>query len=82
MSYGALERILLQLGFERVATKGPQVVYRHPESDSLVMLPPGEPTDMLDEIHTVTVRRFLVERGLVEDADAFDELSGAAAQPR
>lgn len=77
LTYATMTRILREVGFEPEPVAGPQLVFHHQELDAWIILPPGRPDEVLDAIHVAAVRRQLVERGLVEDEDAFRALAAA-----
>jgi len=66
LTYDDLGRLLVQLGFVRGQTSS-----NHP-SDTVVLLPPSQPSAAVDAIHFLTVRKTVVDRGAV-DADVYDE---------
>jgi predicted RNA binding protein YcfA (HicA-like mRNA interferase family) len=77
LSYATVTRILNEVGFEREPVAGAQLVFHHQEPDAWIVLPPGDPGETLDAIHVAAVRRQLVERGFVENEEAFDALVAA-----
>jgi hypothetical protein len=70
-SFDVLEALLTRLGFECVPVEGDQLVFTHKDSGALIILPPRKWIDPVDKVHSVAVRRTLVENGLIE-ADEFD----------
>ena len=66
-----LEHLLFKIGFTKVPTTGSQQVYQYPLSGTLVILPAYEPQAYVQLVHLVTVRRVLVENGLI-NTNTFD----------
>ncbi len=71
LTYDDLGRLLVQLGFVRGQTSSNHQVLKHDPSDTVVLLPPSQPSAAVDAIHFLTVRKTVVDRGAV-DADVYD----------
>ena len=72
-SYAALDRLVVEHGFERAQVEGPQIVYLHPGTDVLIILPGREPGDAVDRAHLAAVRKSLTWNGFISE-DEFDAL--------
>jgi len=72
ITYGEFDRLLVGLGFVRGHTTGSHKVYEHKPSDTLILLPPTQPDEIVDALHRATVRRSIVERGAAEE-DVYDK---------
>jgi hypothetical protein len=68
ITFADIEKLLFRLGFTLHETAGTQKVFYHQESDTLIMLPPYQPQDILRPIHIAAVRIQLVQRGLISEA--------------
>ncbi len=74
-----LRRLLIDLGFEetpyRVEKPIPSshVVFRHPESGVLLIMNQQRPKEKIDPATLISVRKHLVESGMVEQ-EAFENL--------
>jgi hypothetical protein len=77
VTFADLDRFLKRLGFTKPAVKGPQVVYEHPESDTFFLLRPHRPTEKAEKAVLVLVRKTLVEKGLIEQAEFEKRFNGA-----
>lgn len=77
VTYDSLEQLLLHIGFIRGYTAGSHKVYEHTPSDTIILLPPSRPDEVVDAIHLLAVRKTVVERGVL-DGDEFDRLLGSA----
>jgi predicted RNA binding protein YcfA (HicA-like mRNA interferase family) len=71
ITFTELEELLLRLGFTLEPTAGSHHVFQYPSSGALVVLPGYEKKAYVDTVHLVSVRRILVENGLI-DQIAFD----------
>lgn len=70
-TYGQLQRLLLDLGFEDKSVPDSHAAFRHEDSDTVILLAihsPDEPASLVD---VRSVRRMLIEKGLI-DPDEFD----------
>ncbi|HEY3364718.1 MAG TPA: hypothetical protein VGK74_06700 [Symbiobacteriaceae bacterium] len=65
ITFKELSHFLVQHGFEQVRTAGLHKVYREKSSDAMVVLPAYKDSDEIRPFHLATVRKLLVERGLV-----------------
>jgi hypothetical protein len=68
LTYGELETLLRAWGFV-LERQEPYVLFHHPETDTLVALPPYRHDAWVTEAHLLAVRRALSERGVVPSAD-------------
>jgi predicted RNA binding protein YcfA (HicA-like mRNA interferase family) len=68
ITFADVEKLLFRLGFTACETKGAQKVYRHPPSDTLIMLPPYQSEEILRPIHLAAVQIQLVQRELISQA--------------
>jgi predicted RNA binding protein YcfA (HicA-like mRNA interferase family) len=66
-----LSKLLTRLGFKLRAVSGPQTVFQHIDSDTLIVLPHYEPQDVLRAMHLASTRKLLIEKDLITQA-AFD----------
>ena len=71
VTYGELERLLLEWGFALERTT-PYAVFRHSGDDALIVLPRYRIQSRVTDAHLLAVRKTLNERGLVSQA-AFDQ---------
>ncbi len=74
ITYDDLERLLLGIGFVRGQTEGNHKVYQHKPSDTLILLPPTQPKEIVDALHLAGVRRMVVNGGVIDDDDSFNRL--------
>ncbi|HEX5506155.1 MAG TPA: hypothetical protein VFW96_26285 [Thermomicrobiales bacterium] len=73
ITFADLERVLLTVGFAQVPTAGRHKVFRHGETDTVVLLPLVPAETALDDTHLVAVRKMVDERGVIA-ADVFDSM--------
>ncbi len=73
LAFATLDGLLRRLGFTAAAVPGPHLRYEHAPSGTVLMFRAYDPADAVTWADLTVARRFLVERGLVED-DAFDRL--------
>ena len=73
LSYADLDALLSGLGFHPVSTTGPQKVFENPAYGALVILPPYAANEPVRPHHLVTVRKTVIEKGII-DEDAFGRL--------
>lgn len=73
ITFADLERVLLAVGFVQIPTTGHHKVFRHGETDTIVLLPLVPADTALDDTHLVAVRKLVDERGVIA-SDAFDGL--------
>lgn len=71
ITFADLEKLLFRLGFVSCETAGTQRVFRFPALNVLIILPAYKSQDPLHPVHVVSVRKALVENGLITPA-AFD----------
>ena len=69
LTYGDLDRFLRDEGFVVERRDSRTVVYALPTTDIFFAFPPREPTRAVDPFHLWSVRKMLVERGIVEERD-------------
>ena len=72
-TYCELEQMLQEMGFVPILTTGTHRPYRHPETDTVVVLPDHDDTESVVPIQMVAIRRTVLERGVIEEDD-FDML--------
>jgi|GEM_PF-2566697 hypothetical protein len=73
VTYAALERFLLQLGFVEGPSKRNYELFTHPSPHVLIVLPSHHAPDPVDDAHLLAVRKHVLENGLLDEA-AFDAL--------
>jgi hypothetical protein len=73
LSYGELEAMLRQLGFELVPSSGPETVFENSTFDALIVLPPFSAAEPVRPHHLATVRTLVIEKGIA-DREGFDRL--------
>jgi predicted RNA binding protein YcfA (HicA-like mRNA interferase family) len=73
LTYDGLYALLRHLGFEPVTTTGSHQVFKNPEWDAVILLPPTNASDPVCPHHLVSVRGIIAEKGIL-DRDAFDRL--------
>jgi hypothetical protein len=71
LSFAALRRILLDLGFDEKALPSSHLAYHHPASDTLILLRAYQPADLVSVSDVIAVRSQLDAHGVL-NADAFD----------
>ena len=71
--FAALDNLLRRLGFAETAVPGSHVRYEHTPSGTVLVLRAHRPGELASWSDTTVVRRFLVEKGLIE-GDAFERL--------
>ena len=72
-TYCELEQLLTEMGFVPIPTTGTHRPFRHPETDTIVVLPGHDETERVIPIQLVAIRKTVLERGVIEDGD-FDSL--------
>jgi hypothetical protein len=78
VTYGQLYQLLLDLQFVDEPAGQPWRVYRHGETDTFILLARRMPTLPAREADLASVRRHLVENGLMDD----DDFNGFLSQGR
>ena len=78
VTYGDLRELLLGLGFEESRSASHRV-FRHAETDTLIVYGPSSDSAEAPQAAIVATRRHLVEKGLLEE-EAFSRLLSAAKQ--
>ena len=73
VTYRQLDHALTALGFVLTFSQG-HLTYKHADSDTIVLLPLGESDDNVPIGYFIGAERVIVERGLVEDKEAFEAL--------
>lgn len=68
ITFDDLSKLLTRLGFNLRAVSGPQKVFQHLESDTLIILPHYEPQETLRAMHWVSARKLLIEKDLITPA--------------
>jgi hypothetical protein len=69
ITYGQLCELLSDLDFVDEPAKQPWKVYRHGDTDTLIVLARRKPTAPAPEADLVSVRRHLVAKGLIEESE-------------
>jgi predicted RNA binding protein YcfA (HicA-like mRNA interferase family) len=78
VTFGDLRRMLLDCGFERVAEKGPYVVFEHEDTGVLQAFRPHRSSEREDPMTVASVKKTLVENGFVEPEEFEESLQEAA----
>jgi hypothetical protein len=73
LTYGELQALLRQLGFQTVRSSGPQKVFRNSTVDALIVLPPFSAAEPVRPHHLATVRKLVIDKGIA-DTEVFDRL--------
>lgn len=73
VTFAALEKVLPRMGFVVTPTLGGHKVFRHQESDAVIVIPSRPGRAQVDAAHLIAVRRTLGEKGLV-DGETFEHL--------
>ena len=71
LSFAALRRILLDLGFVEAVVPGSHIGFKHAPSATVMMFHPYRPDERVGEADLLSVRKQLDERGLLP-AGSFD----------
>jgi hypothetical protein len=69
VTYGDIYRLLAQLDFVDVSSECPWKAYRHDATDTLILLARCEPESPARPADLVSVRRQVVDNGLVNQHD-------------
>ena len=78
-TFGQLDKVLRDLGFERKVVRGTGISYRHPTTDSLLLVKPHKPADVVPQYVMVATRLQLDRQGVVEATDFEEMLKNTAA---
>jgi len=70
--FADLECLLFRLGFQRGETTGPQLLFEHPDSETLLVFPPYRSEEPVQPHHVAKAQTLLDSRGLLERTD-FDK---------
>jgi predicted RNA binding protein YcfA (HicA-like mRNA interferase family) len=73
VAFATLDSFLRRLGFTATTVAGSHLRYEHAPSGTVLVLREYHPTDPVTWADLTVVRRFLLERGLVEE-EAFERL--------
>jgi hypothetical protein len=73
IAFATLDGILRRLGFTAITVPGSHVRYEHSPSGTIFVMRDYQPADPVSWADLTTVRRFLVERGFMDEA-AFERL--------
>jgi hypothetical protein len=76
VTYGQLQRLLIQLKFENVPTRPTWNAYRHAPSGTVIMLAARRPDQPARRPDLASVRRHLADNGILTEAE-FDRRIGA-----
>ena len=83
VTFRALQRLLLRVGFTKtVLTEPDAFFFAHPASGTTLILPPGNPGDILPPLAALTARRTLLEKGIVTPGRYAVLLAQAGRVPR
>lgn len=69
VTYGDLYRLLVQLDFTDVSSECPWKAYRHGATDTVVLLANREPDLPARPADLISVRRHVVDNGIVEQPE-------------
>ena len=78
LTYAVLHKLLTSLGFNPKPVRRSWQAYHHRASDALILLRKRRPTANVSEPDILSIRRHLVEKGLI-DENEFDQLLSEAA---
>lgn len=81
ITYAELDRLLVELGFTEVPVKPSWKAYRWAASEKLVLLPNQPQDSTVRPVELASVRRHLVEAGLV-DVEEFEAWLAGGSLPR
>ena len=79
LTYGQLEYLLTELGYQLGGREEGGRIWIHPQYDALKWLPAAPPQEPARIHHVMTVHKVSVEKGII-DEDRFQELLTRAAQ--
>ncbi|MGK7923771.1 MAG: hypothetical protein AB4290_00710 [Spirulina sp.] len=65
--YSQLKTFLFQLQFTLLPVQGNHLVFQHPESEALIVLPHYEPNDAIARVHWILIHRILIEYGVLDE---------------
>jgi hypothetical protein len=71
ITFADLEKLLLKLNFVARSTSGTHKVFEYLPLGTVLVFPPYQPQETVRPIHLISVRKTLVENGLISVA-AFD----------
>ncbi|HLK55450.1 MAG TPA: hypothetical protein VKU00_02745 [Chthonomonadaceae bacterium] len=71
--FADFECLLLKLGFSKKATLGPQKLFENAAHNALILLPAYETREEVRDLHVISARKLITERGIV-DEDEFDKM--------
>jgi predicted RNA binding protein YcfA (HicA-like mRNA interferase family) len=78
LTFSKLKSLLMDLGFSEVITReGSHTVFKNPTSDSIIVLPPLSPQQLVSPRHIAAVRRILIENNLLDQ----NQLTPLISQP-
>lgn len=80
ITYRQLHQFLLDLGFTKVETEGPQRAYRHEPSDTTFIFGDHTLATAVTATDCAGVKRVLDEKGLLSKKE-FDELAASGVVP-
>jgi hypothetical protein len=78
LTYRQLHCLLIELDFVTVPTTRPWKAYRHPSSETLILLAGRKADDPARGFELLSIRRHLVENGIVNEEDLDPRLAEAA----
>src|SRR5262249_32615527 len=73
LTFGALRKMLLGLGFHETVLPTSQTVFVHAPSDTLLAYRPYRPREELNWHDSTKTRKFLIEKGIVAE-DEYEDL--------
>jgi len=80
ITYGKLEKILIDRGFTRAGQKGTHLVFGHKDIDSIVVLPAYSRPVAVKPVHVIAVKRALVDNGLMK-TEEFEKVLNSIIRP-
>lgn len=80
ITFKALERLLLHLGFVAGDTPAGHLIFHHRPTDTILAFPAYAADDEVRADHLMVTRKMVTERGILEN-DAYDQLLDEARAP-
>ncbi len=81
VTFGALQKLLLDAGFTRLHANGPYVLFEHPASNALQAFRAHRGSEIADPMTIASVRKTLVGFGFMDEKE-FEESLGALDSKR
>ena len=82
VTFADLDRLLLGAGFDVERPAPTHILYSYPNANVVILLPPRSPDDTAEPFHVASVRRTLVDHGLLTEDDFEDWLCGLRAKSK